>query len=84
MENIFFHSLQNNNLQVPCIRNDFIISIISAKVRNVLNKTVESRAELVQNAYSLRVVHNAPCTLPPIYTVPHRSLHAYKNDAIRL
>ena len=47
-EDFFFHFLQNDSLQVPCIKRT---SLISTKVRNALNDSFWSRTELVQNAY---------------------------------
>ena len=45
-------------------KNDFVTSIISTYVRNVLNDSCGSRRELVQHAYNTIVVRNSPCRLP--------------------
>ena len=47
-------------------KNDFVTSIISTNVRNVLNDSFGSRTELVQSAYDTSIVRNAPCWLPPM------------------
>ena len=50
--------------------NDFVTSIISTNVRNVLNDIRSDRAQNLFKKRTKRVVRNAQCRLPPIWHSP--------------
>ena len=69
-------------------KNDFVTSIISINIRNVLNDSIGSRTELVQNANDTSKVCNVPpCRLPSMaqaaQSCTEACMHKIK-DAIRL
>ena len=64
--------------------NDFVTSIISTNVRNVLNDIRSDRAQNLFKKRTKRVVRNAQCRLPPMaQSRTEACMHIIK-DAIKL